>query len=100
MRVHRRFDPAAVFSSIDLGGRYAFGNQPRITQWNLARLAEALLSIIDPDTDAAVSGGRARAPVVRSDRFERYWLEAACGPSSASTANGATIACSPRICSS
>ena len=68
------YDPAAVFSSIDLGGRYAFGNQPRIAQWNLARLAEALLSIIDPDTDAAVA---AAEPVLRSfgDRFERYWLE-------------------------
>ena len=35
------YDPAAVFSSIDHFGRYAYGNQPRIAQWNLARLAEA-----------------------------------------------------------
>ena len=35
------YDPAAVFSSIDHGGRYAYGNQPAIAQWNLARLAEA-----------------------------------------------------------
>lgn len=48
------FDPAAVFSSIDSGGRYAFGHQPRITQWNLARFAEALLPMIDDDTDTAV----------------------------------------------
>lgn len=48
------FDPTAVFSSIDEGGRYAFGNQPRITQWNLARLAEALLPEIDTDADTAV----------------------------------------------
>lgn len=48
------FDPSAVFSSIDEGGRYAFGNQPRITQWNLARLAEALLPLIDENTDTAV----------------------------------------------
>ncbi len=49
------FDPATVYSSIDHGGRYAFGNQPSIVQWNLARLAEALLPLIDEDQDAAVS---------------------------------------------
>ncbi|MCU1372684.1 MAG: hypothetical protein JWO77_3878 [Ilumatobacteraceae bacterium] len=48
------FDPATVFSSIDHGGRYAFGNQPSIVQWNLARLAEALLPLIDDDQDTAV----------------------------------------------
>ncbi|BCJ53480.1 UPF0061 protein [Actinoplanes sp. NBRC 14428] len=48
------FDPATVFSSIDHGGRYAYGNQPLVAQWNLARLAEALLPLIDDDTDAAV----------------------------------------------
>ena len=46
-------DPRAVFSSIDSGGRYAFGNQPSIVQWNLARLAEALLPTISPDREAA-----------------------------------------------
>ncbi|MFN8020105.1 MAG: YdiU family protein [Acidimicrobiales bacterium] len=49
-----RHDPATVFSSIDHGGRYAYGNQPRVLQWNLARLAEALLPLIDPDTARAV----------------------------------------------
>ncbi len=49
------YDPAAVFSSIDAGGRYAYGNQPRIVQWNLARLAETLLPLIAPDADAAVA---------------------------------------------
>jgi uncharacterized protein YdiU (UPF0061 family) len=48
------FDPATVYSSIDEGGRYAYGNQPGITQWNLARLAEALLPLIDDDQDRAV----------------------------------------------
>ncbi len=43
------YDPAAVFSSIDHGGRYAYGNQPAIAQWNLARLAEALLPLLLPD---------------------------------------------------
>jgi len=43
MDVH---DPRTVFSSIDHGGRYAYGNQPGIVQWNLARLGEALLPLI------------------------------------------------------
>ncbi|WP_237151543.1 protein adenylyltransferase SelO [Oryzibacter oryziterrae] len=42
------YDPSMVLSSIDQGGRYAYGNQPRIAQWNLARLAECLLPLIVP----------------------------------------------------
>lgn len=49
------YDPKAVFSSIDQNGRYAYGNQPVIAQWNIARLAETLLHLIDPkDDDNAV----------------------------------------------
>jgi uncharacterized protein YdiU (UPF0061 family) len=48
------YDPAAVFSSIDRQGRYAYGNQPHAAVWNLARFAETLLPIIDPDADRAV----------------------------------------------
>jgi uncharacterized protein YdiU (UPF0061 family) len=48
------YDPAAVFSSIDESGRYAFGNQPNAARWNIARLAEALLPLIDPDPARAV----------------------------------------------
>jgi len=49
------YDPAAVFSSIDSQGRYAFGNQPGIAQWNLTRLAETLLPLIaDEPEEAAV----------------------------------------------
>ena len=48
------YDPATVFSSIDEGGRYAYGNQPPIAQWNLARLAEAMLRLFDPDAERAV----------------------------------------------
>ncbi|GHC62458.1 protein adenylyltransferase SelO [Neogemmobacter tilapiae] len=47
-------DPATVFSSIDRQGRYAYGNQPGIARWNLARLAEALLPLIDADEDRAI----------------------------------------------
>jgi len=49
------YDPATVFSSIDRGGRYAYGNQPNIAHWNLARLAEALLPLIDEDKEQAVA---------------------------------------------
>ncbi|MFK7931375.1 MAG: YdiU family protein [Myxococcota bacterium] len=48
------YDPKTVFSSIDHGARYAFGNQPGIGQWNLARAGEALLDLLDPDPDTAV----------------------------------------------
>jgi uncharacterized protein YdiU (UPF0061 family) len=47
------FDPAAVFSSIDHGGRYAYGRQPLAAEWNLARLAETLLPLIDEDSTVA-----------------------------------------------
>src|SRR5436853_1004365 len=47
------YDPAAVFSSIDHQGRYAYGNQPSIAQWNLIRFAEALLTVLDEDEEAA-----------------------------------------------
>jgi serine/tyrosine/threonine adenylyltransferase len=49
------FDPATVFSSIDEGGRYAYGNQPVVAQWNLARLAEALLPLLHDDQEQAVA---------------------------------------------
>jgi uncharacterized protein YdiU (UPF0061 family) len=48
------YDPAAVFSSIDHHGRYAFGNQPNIARWNLARFAETLLPLLSDDRDEAV----------------------------------------------
>jgi uncharacterized protein YdiU (UPF0061 family) len=48
------YDTNTVFSSIDHGGRYAYGNQPAIAQWNLARFAETLLPLIDSDTGKAV----------------------------------------------
>ncbi len=59
------YDPSAVFSSIDHGGRYAFGNQGGIARWNLARLAEALLPLTaDEDDDAAVQAAVATATEV------------------------------------
>ena len=47
------YDPATVYSSIDHGGRYAFGNQPSIASWNLASLAGCLISFIDKDSKKA-----------------------------------------------
>ena len=69
------YAPDAVFSSIDRFGRYAYSNQPHIAQWNLARFAECLLHLIDPDDPKA-----AVKPVSDElDRFqERYdaaWLD-------------------------
>jgi uncharacterized protein YdiU (UPF0061 family) len=66
------FDPDTVFSSIDHAGRYAYGNQPAIAQWNLARLAETLLTLIDPDTEAAITAATA---VLRTfpDRYDECW---------------------------
>jgi len=49
------YDPDTVFSSIDHGGRYAWGNQPGIARWNLTRLAETLLPLLHPDEDQAVA---------------------------------------------
>jgi serine/tyrosine/threonine adenylyltransferase len=49
------YNPATVFSSIDQWGRYAFANQPEIAGWNLARLAETLLPLMDEDMDCAVA---------------------------------------------
>ncbi len=54
------YDPATVFSSIDEGGRYAYRNQPAAAQWNLARLAEALLPLIDADEERAVATATAQ----------------------------------------
>jgi len=48
------YDPKTVFSSIDKFGRYSFSNQPPITKWNLARLAECLLPLIDKNEDQAI----------------------------------------------
>lgn len=48
------YNPAAVFSSIDEQGRYAYANQPRIALWNLTRLAECLLPLFSDDKDKAI----------------------------------------------
>ena len=49
------FDPKTVFSSIDSRGRYAYGNQPTVAGWNLARFAEALLPLIADEQDRGIA---------------------------------------------
>ncbi|MEY4978793.1 MAG: hypothetical protein RLZZ352_1063 [Pseudomonadota bacterium] len=67
------FDPGTVFSSIDHAGRYAWGRQPAIAQWNLARLAEALLPLIHPDADQAVALATETVQGF-SDLYQQAWL--------------------------
>lgn len=69
------YDPATVFSSIDHHGRYAFGQQPGIAGWNLARFADALLPILDPKPDTAVAKAN-EALENFAGRFEHHWLAA------------------------
>ncbi len=67
------YDPDTVFSSIDADGRYAYGNQPAIAQWNLARLGEALLPLIDTDRARGVEA--ATAVLARfADRIGAHWM--------------------------
>ena len=66
------YDEATVFSSIDRNGRYAFGNQAAIAQWNLARLAEALLPLIDENEDCAFELASA-AITSFEQQFDHNW---------------------------
>ena len=67
------YDPDKVFSSIDANGRYSFSNQSIIAQWNLARLAETPLPLIDEDGQVAVD---LATPLLEAfpAAFEGYWL--------------------------
>jgi len=67
------YDPDTVFSSIDHDGRYAYGRQPQIAQWNLARFAETLLPLIHEDTQEAVSLAKAAISGFQNS-FRHYWL--------------------------
>jgi uncharacterized protein YdiU (UPF0061 family) len=67
------YNPAQVYSSIDYDGRYAYANQPRIGQWNLARLAETLLPLLADERESAADMAN---EVLRqfSDRFEAAYF--------------------------
>ena len=64
------YSPNTVFSSIDRHGRYAFGNQPAIAQWNMARFAETLIPLIDKDEKVAVDIARTHL-----DTFSGFFKE-------------------------
>ena len=69
-------DPNAVFSSIDTMGRYRFGAQPSIAQWNLARYAETLLPLLAPDPSTESDLIEAATERIRAfeTRFRGHWL--------------------------
>ena len=67
------YDPKTVFSSIDTKGRYAYGNQPKIGAWNLARFAEALVPLLHEEEEVAIE--IAQKEVMKyPELFESYWL--------------------------
>jgi len=67
------YDPSTVFSSIDVQGRYAYGNQPGIASWNLARFAETLLPLLNDDEDKAVEV--AQEEITNFTKlYQNYWL--------------------------
>ena len=67
------FDPAAVYSSIDENGRYAYANQPVVAEWNLTRLAEALLPLFDDDEERAVALAQESLGAFRR-QYSAAWL--------------------------
>ncbi|GAA5218575.1 YdiU family protein [Corallincola platygyrae] len=68
------YHPGTVYSSIDSQGRYAFGNQATICRWNMARLAETLLPLIDEDEEAALA--KAEALIANfAGKFEQAYLD-------------------------
>jgi uncharacterized protein YdiU (UPF0061 family) len=67
------YDPATVFSSIDRHGRYAYGNQPYIAQWNLARFAETLLPLLHADQEQAMTKAEEAIETFPAI-FHHHWL--------------------------
>lgn len=68
------YDPKAVFSSIDTGGRYALGNQPAMAHWNLSRFAETLLPLIDDNEQAAAELASAELDGF-AENYQANWLQ-------------------------
>ncbi|MGI8411937.1 MAG: protein adenylyltransferase SelO [Solirubrobacteraceae bacterium] len=69
------YDPETVFSSIDHGARYAYGAQPGIAQWNLARLAESLLPLVDPGDQKPAVEALMRVLEAFPDRYRAAWRD-------------------------
>lgn len=72
------YNPTTVFSSIDIQGRYAYGNQPSIVQWNLARFAETILPLLHEDASEAM---RLAQDVLLEfpEQYELNWLSGMSG---------------------
>ena len=71
------YNPNTVFSSIDLNGRYAFNNQPIITQWNLLRFSECLLPFLNDDRNKAIKIAEDTINEF-SDIFKKKWINMMC----------------------
>ena len=67
------YAPGTVFSSIDHQGRYAYQNQPLILGWNLARLAETLVPLLDPSSERAIEIANERLNAI-APRYRAEWL--------------------------
>lgn len=67
------YNPGTVFSSIDQGGRYSYANQSQILVWNLARLAEPLIPLVDPNQERAVELLTETIECIQP-LYESYWL--------------------------
>lgn len=68
------YHPETVFSSIDTKGRYAYGNQPKMGLWNLARFAESLVPLLDDDEEKAIELAQGQISQYMG-QFEKYWLD-------------------------
>lgn len=67
-----KFNPDTVFSSIDVGGRYAYSNQPLIAQWNLAKFAQAILTLLGNDRQQAIADAQAAVDTF-PELYARYY---------------------------
>ncbi|MES2985286.1 MAG: YdiU family protein [Pseudomonadota bacterium] len=68
------YHPLTVFSSIDRQGRYAYASQPPVAQWNLARFAEALLPLLDTDSEKGIARAEELLRAFH-ERYQFYWLQ-------------------------
>lgn len=68
------YDPATVFSSIDIQGRYSYGNQPRIAGWNLARFAETLIPLLHAEYGEGAKLAQA-AILEFTELYQSNWLK-------------------------
>lgn len=68
------YDPETVFSSIDKYGRYRYENQPKIGQWNLARLADSFISLLDENKEKAIAVATEKI-LAYETKFHKFWID-------------------------